>query len=152
MYKIRDWLYIGKYQETRTLSLLQQHGISAMLQLAEKVNQPGIETCYLAIEDGVPLPVPMLERGVAFIREQKAQGKTILVACGAGISRSVTFGIAALMEQESRDLFDAYREIYKVHPQAEPHFELVHSLTAYYGKPMDVFDILDALRNAQQSL
>jgi protein-tyrosine phosphatase len=94
----------------------------------------------------------MLERGVAFIREQKAQGKTILVACGAGISRSVTFGIAALMEQESRDLFDAYREIYQVHPQAEPHFELVHSLTTYYGKPMDVFDILDALRNAQQSL
>lgn len=149
MYRIRDWLYIGKYQETCTLSLLQQHDITAMLQLAEKVTQPGIETCYLAVEDGVALPVPMIERGVAFIREQKAQGKIVLVACGAGISRSVTFGIAVLMEEESRDLFDAYREIYQLHPQAEPHFELIHSLTAYYGKPMDVFDILDALRDVQ---
>jgi hypothetical protein len=151
MQQIREWLYIGKYAETRRLDYLQSAGISAMLQLADYVSQPDIETLYLAIEDGVSLYHPRIKKGVTFIREQKALGKTILVACGAGVSRSVTFGIAALMEEEGRDLFDAYHEIYLRHRGAEPHHELILSLSAYYGSPMELLEVwenLHAVRNS----
>lgn len=152
MQQIRDWLFIGKYAETRRLDFLQEAGIQAMLQLADYVSQPDIETLFLSVEDGVSLPSTLIKKGINFIREQKAQGRTVLVACGAGMSRSVTFGIAAIMEEEGRGLFEAYREIYLHHRAAEPHYELILSLTAYYDKPMDLLDIWEGLQNVRKSV
>src|SRR5689334_12250798 len=100
MHKIRPWLYIGKYRETANIDTLIVYRISAMLQLADKVEQIGIASLYIPVEDGEPLPADQLRQGVEFVRAQKAAGKTVLVACGAGISRSVTFTIAALKEEE----------------------------------------------------
>ena len=42
MNKIRPWLYIGKYRETKNSFLLEAHQIGAMLQLAELVEHTGI--------------------------------------------------------------------------------------------------------------
>lgn len=47
-------------------------------------------TTYPPIEDGEPFDAPILRRGVDFILAQRAAGKTVFVACGAGISRSPT--------------------------------------------------------------
>ena len=41
----------------------------------------------------------MLQRGVSFICEQVDAGKQVLVVCGAGISRSLTFVLAYLLER-----------------------------------------------------
>ena len=101
MNQIRPWLYIGKYRETRDYRLLTAHGITAMLLLAELVEHPGITSLYLAVEDGEPLPHEMLTKGVDFVKAQKAAGQTILVACGAGISRSASFAAAALKEMKT---------------------------------------------------
>ncbi|MGH2523720.1 MAG: hypothetical protein ACRDH2_14545 [Anaerolineales bacterium] len=67
-----------------------------MLQLAERVEQPGITTLYLAVEDGEPLPDEALREGIEFVRAQKALGRVVLVACGAGLSRSAIFALAVL--------------------------------------------------------
>lgn len=152
MQQIRDWLYIGKYAETRRLDFLQRANISAMLQLAEYVPQSNIETLFIPVEDGVSLFHPRIKKGVSFVREQKALGKTVLVACGAGQSRSVTFGIAALMEEENLGLFDAYYEIYLRHRGAEPHHELILSLTSYYGKPMELLEVWEGLHAVRKSI
>ncbi|MBZ0287395.1 MAG: dual specificity protein phosphatase family protein [Anaerolineae bacterium] len=134
MHKIRHWLYVGKYRETADLNTLVAYRISAMLQLADKAEQPGIESLYVPVEDGEPLPVDKLRQGVDFVRAQKAAGKTVLVACGAGISRSVTFTMAVLKEEEGLTLVDALREIQKTHPDALPHDKLVYSVCQYYGE------------------
>jgi hypothetical protein len=152
MQQIRDWLYIGKFAETRRHDFLQKAGITAMLQLADYVPQPDIETLFIPIEDGVSLYHPRIKKGVNFIREQKALGKTVLVACGAGQSRSVTFSIAALMEEENLELFEAYREIYLRHRGAEPHHELIISLSAYYGKPMELLEVWESLHAVRDSV
>jgi hypothetical protein len=152
MQQIREWLFIGKYAETRRLDFLQKAGVTAMLQLADYVPQPNIETLFVPVEDGVSLFHPRIKKGVSFIREQKALGKTVLVACGAGQSRSVTFGIAALMEEESLELFDAYREIYLRHRGAEPHHELILSLSAYYGKPMELLEVWENLHSVRNAI
>jgi hypothetical protein len=146
MYPIRPWLYIGKYSETANTALLYEHKIGAMLQLAAPINQPKIERLYLAVDDGVALPAEMIKRGVAFIREQKAAGKVVLSACGAGISRSTTFAIAALHEEEQLDLYAAFADICDQHPTAMPHFELWQSLCNYYGiEPPIVLKIVERL-------
>jgi hypothetical protein len=133
MYAIREWLFIGKFRETRDRKLLDELQIGAMLQLAETVRQPGIESLYLPVDDGVPIPSDLLRQGIDFISDQRAQGHRVLVACGAGISRSTAFALAALSEVENLSLLDAFREICKRHPEAMPAPALWDSLFAYYG-------------------
>ncbi|HEY5729578.1 MAG TPA: dual specificity protein phosphatase [Anaerolineales bacterium] len=91
MDEIRPWLFIGKYRNTLQLSYLRAKSIQAMLQLVDKVEQPGIASFFLPVEDFAPLNFNLLEQGVSFIREQKKLDKRILVACGAGINRSSAF-------------------------------------------------------------
>lgn len=136
MYAVRPWLHIGKYAETQNKPLLDTYGIGAMLQLADHVPQPGIDALYLPVEDGVTLAPEHLQRGVAFLREHKQANKKLLVACGAGISRSTTFALALLKEEENLALLDAYRAVLKVHPAALPHYKLWDSLCAYYDEPI----------------
>jgi protein-tyrosine phosphatase len=132
MRQIIDNLYIGRYRDTINLTLLQAHNIDAMLQLAERIEQPGIEVLYLDVEDGEPLPTEKLQQGVSFVRDQLAASRRVLIACGAGISRSVTFAIAALHEEEGISLLDAFYDIHSIHPDALPHYKLWRSLCEYY--------------------
>jgi len=75
-----------------------------MLQLADDVPQAGIVSLYNPVEDEVPLPADSLKARLAFVREQKLSGHKVLIACGAGISRPVTFTVAALKEEEGLGL------------------------------------------------
>lgn len=152
MNKIRDWLYVGKYSQTRQRDLLDSTGITAMLQLAEEITYPDMESLFLYFEDGVVMPLERIKAGIAFIREQKAQGKVLLVACGAGISRSTIFAMAALMEEENLELFEAYREIYRRYRGARPHHELCISLSEYYGKPLDLLEAHDGLYQVRKEV
>jgi len=142
MDEIRPWLYIGKYRDTLHLSYLRSKSIHAMLQLAERVEQPGIESLYLPVEDFAPLNFDLLEEGLTFIREHKGLGNPILVACGAGINRSTTFCTAALISEEGMDLLDAFTEVKKRHPDSMPHEPLWNSLCSYYGESIPYLDVM----------
>ena len=145
MNRIRPWLYIGKYRDTLDVSLLQASGVGAMLLFVEDVRYPGIASLYLAIEDGIPLASHVLKEGVDFVARHKRDGRAVLIACGAGQSRSVTFGIAALKEEEGLTLMDALRVIASKYPDAEPHKELWESLCRHYGEEIPYLDMLKAL-------
>lgn len=136
MHKIRDWLYIGKYRETTNRLLLDSYHIGAMLHLAEDVRHEGIETLYLGIDDGVPVKQDILKQGLDFLIEQKSQGKILLSACGAGISRSTTFAMGVLMHEENLDIWEAYQAILDHHPDALPAYPLVVSLGDYHQTPI----------------
>jgi hypothetical protein len=104
MQRIRPWLMIGSYRDRQAAALLTSAGIGAMLQLAGLIEHPGISSLYLPIEDGEAIDPAVLTRGISYVLDQHARGATILVACGAGISRSTTFAIAALKEAEELSL------------------------------------------------
>jgi protein-tyrosine phosphatase len=142
MDEIRPWLYIGKYRETQNISYLRAKSIQAMLQLAEDVEQPGITSLYLPVEDFAPLKFSLLERGIAFIREQKSIGNRVLVACGAGINRSSTFCTAALKEEEGLSIFEAFKEVKKRHPESMPHEPVWESLCSYYRESIPYLDVM----------
>jgi hypothetical protein len=81
---------------------------------------------------------------------QRAAGKTVLVACGAGISRSTSFAIAALKEAESLPLLAAAREVRKLHPDGLPHMALWSSLCLHYQEPMSTWRSSAPLRLAHR--
>ncbi len=147
MDQIRPWLFIGGYRDTNNLSYLTFKSIGAMLQLAEKVEQPGITTLYLPIEDLAPLSSGHIRQGVDFIREQKVKGNRVLVACGAGINRSSAFCTAALKEEEGLSLFAAFKEVLKKHPEAMPHEPVWISLCGYYGEKTPYLEVMRAGAN-----
>ena len=69
-----------------------------MLQLAEAVPQAGIDLLYLAVDDRAPIPPAVLAEELTFVRRARESARAVLVACGAGTSRSVAFAAAALVE------------------------------------------------------
>ena len=142
MNEIRPWLYLGKLRETLSHDYLRAYGIGAMLQLCRKVVQPGIETLFLEVEDGEPLPKDKLMEGIRFVRAQKTNGHKVLIACGAGISRSASFATAVLREEENLCLIDAYRQVRAVHPDARPHPRLWQSLCEHYSEDVPFLEIL----------
>jgi len=150
MTQLRDWLYIGNYRDSREKEYLETLGVDALLQLADNIQHEGMDCLYLRVEDGEPLPHDLLEQGIKFIREQKAAGKTIMVACGAGISRSATFCMAALMAEENLDIFEAYHEVHRLHVDAMPHYKLGISLAKYHGIQMTGRQFLDGLHQMDE--
>ncbi len=133
MYFIRPWLYIGKVRETGDRSMMSAYKVGAILQLAYPAQHPGIESLYIAVDDGVALPPEALQQGIRFAHEQKAKNHTLVIGCGAGISRSATFAMVVLHEEEDIGLLDAYEQIAAVHPDAMPHYELIKSVGTYYN-------------------
>jgi hypothetical protein len=144
--KVRPWLVIGRLAETLDTNALAHNGIGAMLQLAEAVPQKGIASLYVPVLDGETLTPEKLQRGVAFIREQKAQGNNVLVACGLGVSRAATFATAALKEEEGLTLREAFAEVAAARVEARPHPELWQSLCDIYGESVSYPEMLKICR------
>jgi hypothetical protein len=135
MYRIRPWLYIGMVRETGDRSVMSAYNIGAILQLAYPATHSGIESLYIDVDDGIALPAGTLQQGITFARTQIAANRPLVIGCGAGISRSVTFTMAVLHEEESISLLDAYEQIAAIHTNAMPHYELLKSLGAHYNDP-----------------
>jgi len=142
MDQIRPWLFIGSIRDTLNNNYLAYKSIQAMLQLAAKVEQPGITSLYLPVEDFAPLQFELLKKGVAFIREQKRLDHRILVACGAGINRSSSFCTAAVKEEEGLSLFEAFKEVKRKHPESMPHEPVWESLCEYYNETIPYLDVM----------
>ena len=142
MDQIRPWLFIGSYRDTKHLAYLQFKSITAMLQLAERVEQPEIVSLYLPVEDLAPISSAHIRQGLDFIREQKDKGNRILVACGAGMNRSSAFSAAALKEAESLTLFEAFKEVKRCHPESMPHQPVWDSLCEYYKESIPYLEVM----------
>ena len=142
MDEIRPWLFIGAYRDTLNKNYLDLKSIQAMLQLAQKAVQPHIVSLYLPVEDLAPVSDVHIRQGVDFIKEHKAKGNRILVACGAGINRSSSFCAAALKEEEGLSLFEAFKEVKRLHPESMPHEPVWASLCKYYNEATPYLDIM----------
>jgi len=142
MDQIRPWLFIGAYRDTLNKSYLEHRAIQAMLQLAERVEQPEIVSLYLPVEDVAPVSSKHIRQGVDFILENKRKEQRVLVACGAGINRSSAFSAAALKEAEGLSLFDAFKEVKHQHPASMPHEPVWNSLCTYYNESTPYLEVM----------
>ncbi len=94
---------------------------------------------YLPVEDGVFIDKATLMQGTAFIHRFRQHH--VFVHCQAGVSRSVTFILAYLIEYEKMSLAEAYTRIVSARAIAYPHPELLSSLIQHYGLPYSMEDI-----------
>jgi protein-tyrosine phosphatase len=142
MDEIRSWLYIGKYRDTLDKNYLDLKSIKAMLQLADRMEQKGINSLFLPVEDVGPTSPALIIQGMDFILAEKEKGNKVLVACGAGINRSTAFCMAALKETEGLSLLEAFKEVKRRHPASMPHEPVWESFCKYYNESTPYLDIM----------
>ena len=128
-----DGIYISGWRATMFVDELRAAGITTVLKLFPDPPYfpEDFNVFENALDDGALIPPAILEHGVAFITEQVDAGARVLVMCGAGISRSATFVLAALYER-GHDIREAFALLRDHHPEAAPHPALWKSLIAYY--------------------
>lgn len=141
MHKIRDWLFVASFRETQDLAQLENHAIGAVLQLHQSVDYDDITTLFVPVQEGYPLVKHDMVNGLNFIRDQHAQGKKVVVACGAGISRSVIFATGALKMAESLTMSKAFSEVRKKHERAMPDELHWQSMCTYFGENTDFWEM-----------
>lgn len=141
MIEIRSWLYVGKFVDSINEVLLQNHDIGALLALHDPVTPSGIPYLFVPFIDGEPLHIPALETAISFVRAQAAEGRRVLVACSAGISRSPSLATAVIKIQENRTLLDSLHEVRAKHPRAMPDHIHWEGLCAYFGEDVPFWDI-----------
>lgn len=133
MNRIKDWLYVGNYQDSINLSQLNKAGVRVVLQLAQRLPKSDLRHLYLPLEDGQYIPTPKLEEALDFLATQRADGEKVLIACGAGVSRAAVISMAALHEFEGMGFLEAYSLLRQERPIIAPHPILIRSLCLYYA-------------------
>lgn len=133
MNRVRPWLWIGRYRDTLAAEPLVARGVGAVLEMAEATTLGlGLRVLYLPVEDAVPLQPGMLARGLEFVAGARRDDLSVLIACGAGMSRSVVFSAAAVARAEGLELDAAMDDIRRLHPRSLPHPVLWRSVCAQF--------------------
>lgn len=146
--QVVDGLYIGGWRSTLHADELRAAGITHVLKLYQFIPHfpADFSICENPVEDGEPLPLAVLRRGVDFVLGCLDSGQPVLVMCGAGISRSAVFVLAVLVERRT-DLREAFRLLRERHMEATPHPQLWASLIEHYGLAYTVDDAMDWMRH-----
>ena len=128
-----DGVYISGWRATQYPAELREAEITNVLKLYEDIPYfpADFNTCENALKDGEFIQLEQLRRGVDFIVKHVNAGESVLIMCGAGISRSSTFVLAYMLER-GHDLREASALLREKHPVAQPHPELLRSLIKHY--------------------
>lgn len=142
MQKLRDWLYIGNYTDLVSDWLKEDKSINVILNLAEEISLDDKKMLFIDIDDGVPISDANIFRGIEFLLDNYHREEKLLVVCGAGISRSVSYCTMIIKELEDRTLIDSFREIKKLYPKALPHPEVWKSICEAYEEEFDYAKVI----------
>jgi hypothetical protein len=96
VHHVAHGVYIGGARAVYLVPELRRAGVTRVLKLYFHIPDwpDDFLVCDNPLEDGVFVPQEVLQHGVSFVREQVEAGEKVLVVCGAGISRSSTFGLS----------------------------------------------------------
>ena len=103
---VTDSLSVGGRVRPQDIQRLAQAGVSAVVDTrSEHQDDPkqmaaeGIALLLLPTPDTYPLSIEQLQEGTAWVNQQIAQGKRVLIHCEHGVGRSVLLTAAVLVTQ-----------------------------------------------------
>jgi hypothetical protein len=121
--RVVDRLYVGDIEGVdHLIADGNSLGITAILNMSEydyTVFVPADSYLNLEIVDGQPIAIGTFWRGMDFLKKQYDAGKTILIHCAYGSSRSVTMLLAFMVLQGlATDMNDAFRQELVARPES----------------------------------
>jgi len=142
-----EYLYIGDRKAAKSLHLLEQLGITHIVNVTPPKQQGGVHNCFESDErfSYLRLPVvdsdvedisPYFRAGVEFIHQARKQGHSVLVHCQQGVSRSAAIVIAYLLfcnrdDNTTMDLKSAYTLLKTIRPNVKPKSNFLKQLITF---------------------
>ena len=143
--QVTDQIHIGPAILASRSGTLAARGIESVILLCEAwegLNWPDdVKVFHRPFEDAERIPEGYLEQIVVYGQHELEAGRTIMVCCAAGISRSST-GVLAILHSNGMPLPDAYRLLHRRHEPAAPHPALMQSLFQHFGLPYSWADLI----------
>jgi protein-tyrosine phosphatase len=106
--------------------------LNCAVELDDKIPTK-VDYLKIPLDDGVPIEQEHIEKAVAWVKKRWNEGKTVLIHCGAGVSRSVAMVICCLIA-EGYTLDEALELIRKKRGCAIPHPAIMKSVIEYYKR------------------
>lgn len=132
MDRITETVIIGTAREAADRELLEDHGIEAIVSLSSRApDQEDLPVHHRPLSNGPGTDQEDFDAAVDAVHEEMADGKTVLVHCRQGISRSVAVAAAAIAMENRTSLRDAINTIERERPQADPERALIERATTY---------------------
>ena len=113
-------LWIGHIGDARDLSLLYEHGVEVVVQLA--IEEPVVATARdlvllrVPLYDGTGNSAANLRLAVQVVSELIRERRPTLVSCSAGMSRSPVIVAVALARVEHREAVECLEEVRRAVP------------------------------------
>ncbi|TAL46056.1 MAG: hypothetical protein EPN91_01015 [Salinibacterium sp.] len=128
MDRVLDRLWVGDSADLDSRLPLRALGFSAVVDLRDDTvaSPKGVALLHIANRDGDPWNAHQVEQALTFIAEHVRLGR-VLVACAAGMSRSVSMVIGYLV-RTGFDVATAYEMVKMVRPQVRPVESMVDSV------------------------
>jgi protein-tyrosine phosphatase len=133
---VHPGIWIGSYSSVTDNYFLGRE-IDVVLNMAiecdYKLDVPKVQLVKIGIEDGRLTNVGVFRKAAEVIHQARSAGKTVLVHCAAGVSRSSTAVLAYLMLYDGMGWFKALEHVQKSRSIVNPHPLLVRSLIRDLG-------------------
>lgn len=154
-----EYLFVGGAEAAQNIEWLQANQISHVLNVAQEICEINediyvhlnIQRLWLKIEDHSEYNIKQhFDQALAFIALARNNGGKVLVHCAAGVSRSATIAIAALMCLESMALKEALVLGRRQRPAIYPNkgffkalFDLEEQIFAFNSIPREALALHD---------
>ena len=136
--KIFNWLYLGSYQNACNIKDLKDLKIYYVLNCAaecQNKDYPDVEYYQAKINDLPNFNISVFfKKTNQFIHQAKTSGKSILIHCQLGISRSTTCLIAYMIKYLGYTTINALQFIKTKRPHVMPNFGFLQQLKNYEDK------------------
>jgi protein-tyrosine phosphatase len=136
--QVYNRLYVGGLIQGSNLGLSNPYGIQAVLDVhteatweiaagVEYKEAKDIVYAHIPFPDGEEIPAEKFWACMRYLSEQYQQGRTILIHCAAGVSRSVTIAISFLVFAHIMDWPEAETEVRQRRSIANPNVRILTS-------------------------
>ena len=134
--QIFKWMYLGNFDTACNISDLRRLGITYVLNVASECKNTtlpkSIEQLHLKMKDLADFEViDYFEKANDFFNKVRNSGKTMLVHCKYGVSRSPSFVAAYLIKYFGFNVDSALKFIRKKRPQINPNEGFLRQLDMY---------------------
>lgn len=132
--KILDRLYLGNFSNAEALRKSNPHGITCIVNCtAEPLELPKkFKVIQMDQQDGHEWNAPKVYSTIEWIRGHLLAGRTVLVHCHAGISRSPVL-VAAYLYTCGFDFIAALDQIKRLRPIVQPAPAILASMKRAFG-------------------
>ena len=126
MDEVATGIFVGTEADASDESLLEAHGIDAVVSLTHSEPETGdITRLDAPMVDGPQNSYQSFADAVQSVLTSRDDGQRVLIHCAAGASRSPSVAATAITCQTANTLDESFNQVLERRPETDPHDALI---------------------------